>query len=174
MGVGKSTLSDEEISATFKEIDSDSNGYLDALELMAAANKLVSRDITSTEIEAMVEKYGVHGKEGLLLDEFATLVKELDVGPAATLPDHLYEASFPDETLGFSVKNGEGDLEGKVVVSKIKSDELAAKNIIGTGDVIYAVNGVPIEKAKISTHGELAKKVIKISTRPITITFMKP
>jgi C-terminal processing protease CtpA/Prc len=174
MGVGKSQLTDEDITATFKEVDADNNGVLDPLELMAAANKLISRDVSSKEIESMVDKYGVHGTDGLLPDEFVTLVKELDVASPEALPSHLYEVKFPDETLGFSVKNGEGPMEGKVVVSKIKSEELSAKGEISPDDEIYAVNGVPVAKQGVTSHGELASKVIKIASRPITITFVKP
>jgi hypothetical protein len=47
MGNGKSKLSDEQITEVFKSVDADDNGVLDPLELMAASNKLIDRQVTS-------------------------------------------------------------------------------------------------------------------------------
>ena len=175
MGNGKSKLSDEQITEVFKSVDADDNGVLDPYELMAAANKLIDRQVTSKEIETMVHKYNLHEKEdGLNLEEFCTMVKELDVAKPEEHSDTLFEVDFPGQLLGFSVKNGEDENEGKVVVSKIKSPELEARNIIQPNYVVYAVNGVAIAKKNVTTHEALASQVIKIKSRPITITFEKP
>merc|ERR1712070_571528 len=119
-----------------------------------------------------MHKYDVNGDGVLGPQEFKVLAREaVSLGEAAPLGEDIYEMSFEEEKLGFSVKNSLGD-DTKVVVSKVKDASLVGK--ITPDDEILAINGVPIAHQKnISNHEELAAKVKTLTARPLHVSFKK-
>ena len=92
-------------------------------------------------------RYDANGDGVLGLDEFQNLCKEAEgLGSPATLPDDIYELSFANEKLGFSVKNDIND-QTLVVVSKVKDADLVGQVSLGYNDHFLDI-GVLYDRAR--------------------------
>lgn len=173
MGTALSSLTDEQLDAKFAAGDVDGSGALDAFELKSILEAtLEGRTFGTEQIVDLMKKYDANGDGVLGLDEFKNLCKEAEgLGSPAALPDDIYELSFANEKLGFSVKNDIND-QTLVVVSKVKDADLVGQ--ITPDDEIYAINGVPIShQNSINTHEALAAKVKTLTARPLHVAFKK-
>merc|ERR1711998_65126 len=145
----------------------------DAFELKAILEQCMpDRTFGTEQLVELMHKYDANGDGVLQKTEFKNLAKEAEqLGSPADLPEDIYELSFANEKLGFSVKNDINDAN-LVVVSKVKDSELVGQ--INPDDEIYAINGVPIAHQNgINTHEELAAKVKTLTARPLHVAFKK-
>lgn len=173
MGTALSNLTDEQLEAKFAEGDKDGSGALDAFELKGLLETTIEgRTFGTEQIVDLMKKYDANGDGVIGLDEFKNLAKEAEqLGTPAALPDDIYELSFAQERLGFSVKN-DVTTPSMVVVSKVKDATLVGQ--ISPDDEIYAINGVPIgHQNGINSHEDLARKVKTLTARPLQVAFRK-
>jgi hypothetical protein len=124
-------------------------------------------------IGAMVEFSGAKNTNNVLkYDQFLKLVRHFDWEAEehqAGLPEGLFEVTFPDKSLGFSVQEVSG--KGMIAVSKVFAEALKGK--LSLGDTVLAINGAPL--GFVTDPKVLGQKVGPLR-RPVRITFekMKP
>jgi Ca2+-binding EF-hand superfamily protein len=166
-------LNDDRIRDIFNQFDADGSGDLDTFELFHAVEEMTGHSPSTVLIGAMVEFAGAAETNNVLkLDQFVKLVRQFDWEAEehlAGLPEGLYEVTFPDKSLGFSVQEVPG--KGMIAVSKIGT--LALKGQLSLGDTVLAINGAPL--GFVTDPKVLGQKVGPLR-RPLRITFekMKP
>jgi hypothetical protein len=135
-------LTDEHIQEAFKRFDTDKSGDLDYFELANALAALLPTPPSTPKVMALIKASGNDSTTNKIsIAQFKTMFQSTDwESPDSGLPASMYEVSFPDAKLGFSVRSVPE--KGIIVVLAVVDQKLAGT--VKPNDTVIAVNGAPL------------------------------